>query len=394
MDTPDVCHVCGTSDLRRIPAIEGFLPVSSDIRVVPGRLSLALCRQCGVLQKIATREWRSAVQEVYAAYAINHQGNGADPYIFKSLYGPGPRAAILAAYLSRALACPPEGELLDIGCANGNFLARFGEACPRWSLFGLEHSRHWRPTVLSLPGVRGFFSDLAELEGQRFDVIVMSHVLEHIPDPVAYLGQLRGHLKDGGMLFIAVPDIRQNPVDLLVIDHCSHFDPSTLGRVLRRGGFLPEILRTDILGKEILAISRPAAAPRGDGATCKDPFSMPLDTVAEKYLSLCSDLVEQARTLRQQHDSFGIMGTSTAAAWITGELAMGSDFYVEEDPQRIGRTAFGKPILSLDQVPPGACVFIPMSSLTAQGIIARAHRDDLTLAYLPWNDIADVQAKY
>lgn len=372
-----------------MPRIEHFIPVSSDIRVVEGRLSLACCMTCGVLQKLADVTWKAVVDRIYHNYDINHQGQGADPRIFNSIYGPGPRASILTDHLKRALPLRSTGRMLDIGCANGNILAMFADKFPLWSLYGLENSDAWRDMVSGISGVKGFFTSMEELKGQRFDLIVMSHLLEHISDPAAYLKRVRNLLSDSGSLFVAVPDIRQNPIDLLVMDHCTHFDELTLGDVLRRGGFHVQEIRADILGKELVAVVR---VGRNHPPESRD-FLMPAKDVAEKYLLLCEDLVRSACEHRERHPVFGVMGTSTAAAWIAGELGMQVDFFVDEDVQRIGGRAFGKPILSISQIPPGACVFIPMSSGTARTIIERACRSDVKFAYLPWNEIEGVASR-
>jgi 2-polyprenyl-3-methyl-5-hydroxy-6-metoxy-1,4-benzoquinol methylase len=43
---------------------------------------------------------------------------------------------------------------------------------------------------------------------QRFDAIVLGHVLEHVEDPVAILTRARGWLADGGRICAAVPNAR------------------------------------------------------------------------------------------------------------------------------------------------------------------------------------------
>lgn len=387
------CHICGATRLSKIPEINRFVSVSSDIRVVEGHPVLAECQACGVLQKVVDPAWQESVRLVYAGYNINHQSGGADPVIFRSVYGPGPRADILVQHLGRITKLKPEGILLDIGCGNGNILRSFGAAYPGWSLFGMENSMQWRDAAMSISGVRGFYTDLDSLGELRADIIVMSHVLEHIPDPSNYLRRLQNHLNRDGMLFIAVPDIRQNPVDLFVLDHCTHFDAPALERVIARGGFVPHEVHTDILGKEIVALGHAGILGDKRNDNGGQPYSMPLEKVAEKYLSLCADLQQSARDMRARYAVFGVMGTSTAAAWIAGELDMHIDFFVDEDPLRVGKTAFGRPILSLAQVPPAACVFIPMSSSTAEGIVARAARADVAFSYLPWNQIEDVAHK-
>lgn len=50
--------------------------------------------------------------------------------------------------------------------------------------------------------------DLSVLEDASFDVIVMSHVLEHMPDPLASLVALLPKLKPGGFIFLAFPSLR------------------------------------------------------------------------------------------------------------------------------------------------------------------------------------------
>lgn len=45
-------------------------------------------------------------------------------------------------------------------------------------------------------------------DGRRFDVIVASHVFEHLCDPVGWLQDIRGLLADGGRIFLVLPDRR------------------------------------------------------------------------------------------------------------------------------------------------------------------------------------------
>lgn len=49
---------------------------------------------------------------------------------------------------------------------------------------------------------------LADMTRERFDYIVASHVIEHVPDPIAWLAELAAVLKPGGILTLAVPDKR------------------------------------------------------------------------------------------------------------------------------------------------------------------------------------------
>lgn len=384
------CHVCGSTTL--LPIVNGgdFSLISSDIRPAKGKLELVVCNECGVLQKKLDSDWVDAVEQVYASYTINHQSGGADPLLFNSAYGQAPRAEILVRHLEHLAVLQSWGSMLDIGCANGNVLQCFGRSFPQWTMHGMERSPFWRDTILAIPGVDAYFSSLEELGTQRFDLIVMSHVLEHIPDPSSYLARLLGHLTENGLLCIAVPDIRQNPVDLFVLDHCSHFDARSLGNVLMRGGFDPEAHCANIVSKEIITLVRPRQIDGRPADAQRPAFSMTLAEVAERYLVLCAGLVQFARSQRDASPIFGLMGSSTAAAWLYGELNGAVDFFVDEDPQRIGKNLFDKAILSMDRVPSGACLFIPMSDKTACSIIARSRRNDIRFSYYAENRVDEM----
>lgn len=44
--------------------------------------------------------------------------------------------------------------------------------------------------------------------GQRFDYVIASHVIEHVPDPIGWFREIAAALKPGGVLSLAIPDKR------------------------------------------------------------------------------------------------------------------------------------------------------------------------------------------
>lgn len=104
------------------------------------------------------------------------------------------------AWLSQA----PKGSLLDIGAGTGDFLA----AAQRkgWHVWGVEPNAQARAQaqdkeIQVLPA-------LADLPPQKYDVITLWHVLEHIPDSKEQVRQLAQLLKPGGILAVAVPNYK------------------------------------------------------------------------------------------------------------------------------------------------------------------------------------------
>jgi SAM-dependent methyltransferase len=87
-----------------------------------------------------------------------------------------------------------------------------------------------------------------------FDVVLMSHSLEHLPSPVDALRRIHRFLKDDGLLVIHVPNVRSLEFKVFgrwwfPLDpprHFYHFDRSSLTAALARAGFAPQVIRTAV----------------------------------------------------------------------------------------------------------------------------------------------------
>ncbi|MBV8190447.1 MAG: class I SAM-dependent methyltransferase [Alphaproteobacteria bacterium] len=319
---------------------------------------------------MVTPVWQAMADQIYAGYDINHQSHGAEPMIFDSVRGSGPRSVMLLRNFLDTVDLPQEGRLLDIGCSNGNLLANFHRLRPDWKLSGAELSDKFKDVILSLPRVEAFYSGSSPAYyAGPYDVISLSHVLEHIPDPAAFLTAVAAQLSANGRILLATPDLVQNPSDLIIADHCTHFDERSLRFVVEKADLTAELLSTSLLPKELVAI----LSPRRRVAT-PAMSSAPSHMGKERclfYFKLLDDVRREARAARNENRPFGIMGSSIAALWTMLELAHEVDFFVDEDPQRVGHCLAGVPILSPAQVADGSLVFIPMSVAVAEKIIGR-----------------------
>lgn len=77
----------------------------------------------------------------------------------------------------------------------------------------------------------------------KYDVIIMSVVLEHFQKPSEFLKSLYSYLKDDGLLIISVPNeepfIKSGDISTLFHEHYSYFSTDTLDNALKVGGFRP-----------------------------------------------------------------------------------------------------------------------------------------------------------
>lgn len=104
---------------------------------------------------------------------------------------------------------PGSGELLDIGCGTGNFLAAARAA--GYAVSGTELDRnaaHFAKEQLGLPRVLGLtISEFAEqYTEEKFDVVTFFEVLEHQAAPVGFIQKVKACLRPRGYVALSVPN--------------------------------------------------------------------------------------------------------------------------------------------------------------------------------------------
>ena len=138
----------------------------------------------------------------------------------------------------------PPGRLLEIGSGYGLFLhaarvAGYDVRGVELSHTGSEHAR----TGL---GLEIFCGQLADAPTDPADVICFWDTLEHVPDPLAFLLEVRARLSPGGVIALSVPYFSSVPARMLRSrwwtlkpeQHIWHFTPATLRLVAARAGLV------------------------------------------------------------------------------------------------------------------------------------------------------------
>lgn len=122
----------------------------------------------------------------------------------------------VVAGLAASLA-PPGGSVVDIGCGPGQLIGELAGRRHDLDLTGIDgddeclrRAAERCPTATLRCDDIGRLTDLGR--EPLFDVVVSSHALEHLPDPVAALQRWASLLRQGGRLVIAVPNSLQPPL--------------------------------------------------------------------------------------------------------------------------------------------------------------------------------------
>jgi SAM-dependent methyltransferase len=235
------CPLCGGADLTTFQ-------VSRDlIQHKPGRFVLDRCRGCDHIFQ------NPRLSPAGFAYYYGDAYDGLAEDLTELAFG-----AIEPNYQQRAAAV--EGLIaptrwLDVGGGHGHFCASARRRFPGARFEGLDLSesiedaerRGWIDRAY-----RGLFPDVAPAlrRGERFDVVSMSHYLEHTIDPIAEIRSANLVLADGGVLMVEVPDpasrigrtFRTLWVPWLQPQHLHFVSIENLGRILAASGF--EVVRT------------------------------------------------------------------------------------------------------------------------------------------------------
>ena len=184
-----------------------------------------------------------------------------------------------------------KGRLLEVGCGAGDTMkiaANMG-----WDAEGLDVD----PKAVANARGKGLTVHLGQLADQRiadesFDLVLMSHVIEHVHDPLALLRECRRVLRKDGLLVVFTPNTeswgyRRLGANWMGLDPPRHlivFNPQTLECLARRAGFSDRTISSTIrFTVGFFTVSRLLGSTRGCAAFRKASLSQRLYGLTAAY---------------------------------------------------------------------------------------------------------------
>jgi SAM-dependent methyltransferase len=278
--SPERTPVCRVPDERAAAAL-GFLVVR--------------CRGCGSGYVAEGPDPRDLPGYYPASYAGYGAGSSLSAHVLTRLLSLVLQQEI-GSNLGLPLLDPAAGanRLLDVGIGGGS-LAWQLEA-RGWSIVGLDFT----PALARAGPLRGIRLTVGDatrtpFRDGSFDLVLASHVLEHLYDPIRALTEYRRLLRPSGRLVIGVPNFDSYPsrafdrathAFLDVPRHLVFFTPASLGSAIAKAGLtvvechtvpFPALLPTTLLkiGVDPRAIA--AGLPRAVVSS----VSLPLDLLTQ-----------------------------------------------------------------------------------------------------------------
>lgn len=266
----------------------------------------------------------------------------------------------------------PDNRILDIGCSTGDLLACFRRAgYPR--LTGLDPTPACREIARKLYGLEIETGTISTYTADSpFDVVLLSSVLEHLPDLAFAMQKLRALLRNDGFLFVQVPDVDNFGVDMkepfleFSIEHINYFTETSLRNLLSRFGFAPVRIRHDVLRYNRTAY--PALTSMWSKGEVPEDWEPEPASVAplRAYVNRSGREIEEVREkidrLVGSQEEVVVWGVGSLTARLlatTGLKNANIVRFVDSNPGLHGRRLLGKEIQSPDSLRgDGTTVFI------------------------------------
>lgn len=191
-----------------------------------------ICRKCGLIQS-NPRMTQNEYKNFYASdfYRSSYEDFSFPVDLYKRRYVAKTGQHIFDE-ISKRKDINSQTSILEIGAGGGWNLLPFIER--NASVQGLDYS----PNLVKL----GKEFCISMIQGGidsvvgEYDIIILNHVLEHLPDPISSLRSATKHLRKEGIIYIAVPNILNFSFGQLQNAHVYYFTPETFIHYCTKAG--------------------------------------------------------------------------------------------------------------------------------------------------------------
>jgi 2-polyprenyl-3-methyl-5-hydroxy-6-metoxy-1,4-benzoquinol methylase len=245
----------------------------------PGMFSLYRCNSCGFWRTCPPLD-RKDLAEVYQRYyPRSTETSGQVLSIFERLK----KMSALDLWINGSgISCyryiAPGSSVLDIGCGNCLSLLMARHLGAR-RVIGIDVDANV-PVIASELALDVFMGQLSDLPAEKgtFDYIIAEQVIEHEPDPVKFLLEMKERLNPDGRIILSLPNVgafyRQvfgkRWLHWHPPYHINHFSRKSLIMMAGQCGFIPEKIRTVTPNDWMLYQMRTMRAHLSPGQ--RDPF--------------------------------------------------------------------------------------------------------------------------
>ena len=237
------CDLCGKAQYEAV--LSGLKDYEY---AVAGEWDVVCCTECGLVRI----EPFSTFEETLGSYPRNYvQYSPRQSKIVAPLYR---RFVVNQGKIMHELV-GDRARVLDLGAACGEFMKILREAYPGWEITGVEPNPGAAETGRRLWGldIRQGTLETIDFPEAFFDLVILTHVIEHVTSPTDTLTKIHTLLKPGGWIYGETDNIDSPDARIMgrywglfhIPRHLFFFTPETLNKIAANAGFaIPEIIHT------------------------------------------------------------------------------------------------------------------------------------------------------
>jgi 2-polyprenyl-3-methyl-5-hydroxy-6-metoxy-1,4-benzoquinol methylase len=233
MEKVEACPICNST------AFTPYL-VCTDNTVSKETFSIVQCASCAFKftnpRPHSSKIGKYYQSEDYVSHSNTNKGFVNSTYQLIRQYTLLKKLQLLSKFFK-------QGSMLDIGCGTGEFLNTCKKA--KWNTTGIEPDSGARNRAIKKYALTVHDeSELTNIPNERFEVITLWHVLEHVPALNERVLELKRLIKPNGVIVVAVPNC--NSLDAAIYKehwaaydvprHLYHFAPNNMEQLFLKHG--------------------------------------------------------------------------------------------------------------------------------------------------------------
>ncbi len=252
-----------------------------------------------------------------------------------------------------------DAKILDIGCSTGGLLSIF-KSRGYLDLLGIDPSFSCVNTARQLYGIQAKVNNISDFDSsEKFDLVILSAVLEHLVDFTDLIQKVRSLLKERGILFIEVPDALRfdshisAPFQQFSLEHINYFSKYSIRNLLLK--FSLNIIAMKENENKINQVREPdlfvlcAKAGQDNSEIVRDDISREkMEEYINKSNNLDSEIKEIIKNKLGNKHKIIVWGTGTHTQRLIGDGLELSKilFFVDSNRNYIGKKLKGIEIKS------------------------------------------------
>lgn len=227
------CHICKSDKLNKIEFPKNFKFILSNSLPTPNTKEIFFCKECKLSVTNINKEFLNHIYTNYKNYNQKRYLQDSLQFNTNTLIK---RSTLITDYLGKFINLKNKYSLLEIGASSGSLLYELSKQS-QMQLNAFDLDENYKKEIKTIKNFNKFYTKDIQNIHDKFDIIILTHVIEHIVSPRTFLNNLKEILSGKKIIFFQLPDIIYNPFDYIIYDHVTNFSLKSFKHLMCDLGF-------------------------------------------------------------------------------------------------------------------------------------------------------------